>query len=127
MTTDEWHDILTLLTIVILADRKVYKEEVDCFTKQVKRLNETISPEIFMTESMALDWFKSNRDRVKNLLVGPKVDQNIRQIILRTKNVPGKSAIIKTMKSIANADSLYHQSEHDVIRRAAYSWGVAYS
>jgi len=28
MTSDEWHDVLTLMTIVILADRQVYKEDL---------------------------------------------------------------------------------------------------
>ncbi len=127
MTSEEWHDILTLLTMVIMVDRRVYKEEVDTFVKTVKQLNDSISPETFMTEGMAFDWFKSNRERVKNLLVGKDVDRNIKTAITRTKNIPGKALIIKAMGSIAQADSDFHKSEHTVIRRAAYGWGVPYS
>jgi len=127
MTSDEWHDILTLLTIVILADKRVYKEEVDTFVSAVTSLNESISPEIFMTKGMAFDWFKSNRTRIDNLMVGPDVERNIREIIRRTRNVPGKPVIIEAMRSIAQADSDFHKTEESVINRTAYGWGVTYS
>ena len=127
MTSEEWHDILTLLTIVVLADKRVYKEEVDTFVQTVKHLNDTISPETFMTEGMAFDWFKSNRERVGKMLVGKDVERNIKDTISRTKKVHGKAEIVKAMEKIAQADSDYHKSEHGVIRRAAYGWGVAYT
>lgn len=125
MTSEEWHNVMTLLTLVILADKRVYKEEVDAFVVSVKKLNETISPEIFMTEGMAFDWFKSNRSRVTNLLVGPKIEQNIQELISNTKNVPGKAAIIRAMQEIANADSDYHKNEETVIGRCAKGWKLA--
>lgn len=124
MTTDEWHNILTLLTVIILADKRVYKEEVDTFVATVKSLNEKISPEIFMTEGMAFDWFKSNRMRVDNMLVGPNVDRNIKQIISNTARVPGKSHILDAMQTIARADSDFHKNEQTIIKRAAAGWGV---
>lgn len=125
MTTDEWHNILTLLTVIILADKRVYKEEVDTFVATVKSLNEKISPEIFMTEGMAFDWFKSNRMRVDNMLVGPNVDRNIKQIISNTARVPGKSHILNAMQTIARADSDFHKNEQTIIKRAAAGWGVS--
>jgi len=127
MTSDEWHDVLTLLTIVILADRRVYKEEVDTFVAAVTSLNAKISPEIFMTDGMAFDWFKSNRDRVRDLLVGKNVERDIKETIIRTKKVPGKTDIIAAMQSIAEADSDFHKAEHNIIKRTAYGWGVPYS
>ena len=124
MTTEEWQNIMTLLTVIILADKRVYKEEVDTFVKTVKSLNDSISPEIFMTEGMAFDWFKSNRMRVSNMLVGPNVDRNIKQIIANTHKVPGKSHILRAMQSIARADSDFHKNEQTIIDRAAQGWGV---
>ena len=125
MTSEEWHDIMTLLTVVILADKRVYKEEVDTFVGTVKSLNDNISPEIFITEGMAFEWFKSNRTRVNNLLVGPNVQNNIEQLIANTANVPGKIHIIDAMKKIAQADSDFHKNEQNVIRRTASGWGVS--
>lgn len=125
MTSDEWHDIMTLLTIIILADKRVYKEEVDTFVATVKKLNDTISPDIFMTEGMAFDWFKSNRLRVGHLLVGPKVEQNIQTLVKGTMKVPGKQAIIGAMRKIAEADSDFHQSEETIISKCIEGWKLA--
>ena len=125
MTSDEWHNIMTLLTLVILADKKVYKEEVDTFVSTVKSLNETIAPGMFMTESMAFDWFKSNRLRVSHLLVGPNVERNLQDLVQRTRNISGKQAIISAMEKIANADSDYHRNEDTIINKCAKGWKLA--
>jgi len=125
MTSDEWHNVMTLLTLVILADKRVYKEEVDTFVSTVKSLNETISPDIFMTEGMAFDWFKSNRTRASHLLVGPDVEKNILALVENTKNVPDKKAIISAMEQIANADSDYHASEDNIINKCVKGWKFA--
>ena len=109
-----------------MVDRRVYKEEVDTFVKSVKQLNDAISPDTFMTEGMVFDWFKSNRERVGNLLIGKDAELNIKNAIIRTKNIPGKSAIIRAMEGIANADSDFHKSENNIIRRAAYGWSIPY-
>ena len=127
MTSEEWHDVLTLLTIVILADRRVYKEEVDTFVKVVKQVNDQISPETFMTEGMVFDWFKSNRDRVSKMLVGKDVQRNIQQAILGTRKIPKKAIILAAMQRIAEADSDVHKNELNIIKRTADGWGVAYS
>ncbi len=125
MTSDEWHGILSLLTLVILADKRVYKEEVDTFVQTVKHLNDTISPEIFMTDGMAFDWFKSNKERIGNLLVGANVDQNIQRLIRDTRNVPNKSAVIEAMQTIAEADSDFHKNEQTIIDKCMAGWKLA--
>lgn len=125
MTSEEWHSILSLMTLVIFADKRVYKEEVDTFVETVKILNETISPEIFMTEGMAFEWFKTNKERIGNLLVGPKVEQNIQDLIRDTRHVPNKRAVIEAMQRIAEADSDFHKNEETIIEKCAKGWKLA--
>jgi len=112
MTSEEWHDVLTMLTIVILADRRVYKEEVDTFVSAVQFLG------------MAFDWFKSNKKRVANLLVGSQVDKNIENLIKRTDKIPGQGAILAAMQDIAQADSDFHKNEQNIIEKCALGWGI---
>lgn len=126
MNTKNWEDILTLLTMVILIDRRVYKEEVDTFVIAVYELNNAISPDIFFTESMAFEWFKANRDQVKNKLVGKFADRNMKDVIIRLKPLKHKEAILHAMSRIAHADEDYHSREHSVIQQAAYSWKLPY-
>ncbi len=125
MNANKWHDLMTLFTIVILVDNRIYKEEVDTLIKTVKELNDTISPEIFMTESMAFEWFKSNRDRVKNIIVGKDARRNVRDILFRTAHLPDQKEILKSMVRIAQSDNDYHRSEHSIIKQAEHIWGVS--
>ena len=125
MTSESWHDVLTLMAMVILADKRVYKEEVDTFVESITELNNKISPDMFMTQSMAFEWFKSNRERVKNLLIGKDAKTNVRETVLRVGNLPHKPYIVECMRNIANADNEYHSSEHSVIKQAAYNWKIA--
>jgi len=124
MTSEEWHDVLTMLTIVILADRRVYKEEVDTFVSAVQFLNKAISPDMLMTKGMAFDWFKSNKKRVANLLVGSQVDKSIENLIKRTDKIPGQGAILAAMQDIAQADSDFHKNEQNIIEKCALGWGI---
>ena len=126
MNTENWEDILTLLTMVVVADKKVYKEEVDTFVEAIYDLNNAISPDIFFTESMAFEWFRANRERVKNKLIGRNADRNLKEVIIRLKGLKYQKEILDSMARIAHADSEYHDQEHKVIKQAAYSWRQAY-
>ena len=126
VNTENWEDILTLMTMVVLADKKVYKEEVDMFVQAIYDLNNAISPDIFFTESMAFEWFKSNRDRVRNQLIGRNADRNLKEVIIRMKGLAYQEQILISMARIAHADSEYHNKEHKVIQQAAYSWRLPY-
>ncbi len=125
MNSENWHDVLTLMTMVIVADRKVYKEEVDTFVASVNALNGIISPDFFIPESMAFEWFKANHKKVQNMLIGKDAQTNCRETIMKSINVPHKDKIIEVMKDIANADSEYHNQEHHVIKQASYLWKVS--
>ena len=126
MNTETWEDILTLLTMIIVADKRVYKEEVDTFVTAVYELNNAISPDIFFTESMAFEWFKSNRASVRNMMTGRSGEANVKDVIIRLKKLKYQEEILRSMARIAHADSEYHDKEHHVIKQAAYSWKLPY-
>ena len=126
MNTDDWEDVLTLMTMVILADERIYKEEVDAFVRAVFELNNAISPDIFITESMAFEWFKNNRDRIRDILKSPDSEPRVQALIRRMNKLRHKAKILAAMDTIAHADSDYHQKEHSVIRMSADNWGVPY-
>ena len=88
LNSESWHKILTLMTVIILIDKRVYKEEVDMFVESVNQLNSQISPDMFITEKMAFDWFVSNRDDVKKSLMDPDHQKNIDRCLLYTSPSP---------------------------------------
>lgn len=124
MSTESWHDIMTLLSLVVLADKRVYKEEMDAFVSGAVQLNGQVNPGLFITEKMALSWFVDNRDSLKASMESPSINIKIDRMIGSLKPLKNKQAILKVMKSIARADSDYHRTEHYIINRAATLWGV---
>lgn len=124
MQTEDWQDILALLVVVILVDARVYKEEVDTFSKAVVVLNKKISPDIFMTEKMAFDWFVENRERIKTTIAAEDGEARIDGLINRVGTVPKLRDVLRTMFKIARSDSDYHNDERHVIKRASKMWGL---
>lgn len=124
MSTESWHDIMTLLSLVVLADKRVYKEEVDTFVSAAVKLNGQVNPGLFITEKMALSWFIENRDGLKSALQSPSINIQIDRILGTLKPLKNKQAILTVMKAIAQADSDYHKSEHYMVKRAATLWGM---
>ena len=125
MNTETWHRILTLLTSIILADDRVYKEEVDTFVDVVLDLNAKISPEMFMTRKMAFDWFVANKDDVNKTLVSPNSDRHLDKLIKSLAKVRNKDAILTALQTIAHADNDFHQKEQAIIGRTIRLWKVA--
>lgn len=124
LNSESWHKILTLMTVIILIDKRVYKEEVDMFVESVNQLNSQISPDMFITEKMAFDWFVSNRDDVKKSLMDPDHQKNIDRLISSLKHIAGKQHILKALKAIALADSDLHKAEISIIESVSRIWGL---
>ena len=65
MDTQQWTHILTLLSVAVIIDSRVYKEEVDMFVLQSLKLKDVISPDMIFSKKMAFDWFMVHRDEIK--------------------------------------------------------------
>ena len=124
MNTETWHKILSLLTVVILADDRVYKEEVDTFVASAMKLNKSISPDMFLTPKMAFDWFVANREHIQKTVNSPGGASHINRLILSLKSLKGKKEVIQAMQAIARADDELHKTEELVISQAAKVWGL---
>ena len=125
MDIREWTHVLTLLSVAVIIDDRVYKEEVDMFVEQAVKLKEVISPEMIFSKKMAFDWFVVHRDEIKIWAT----DLDARNVILRHILALGESPhcknILNAIYAIANVDGEYHPSEVDVIRLACEHWNLA--
>lgn len=124
MLPDKWNTILNLLSCVILIDKRVYQEEVQVFVKTSVTLAQKISPDMFITESMALDWFKANRDTIKTMLNSPHADRKVEQLIYSLSRSVERQDILNVMWLIAHADGDYHNTENRILKQAARTWNI---
>ena len=122
METARWTDVLNLLTMAVVIDKRVYKEEVDVFRKKALELREALSPNMIFSDKMAFDWFMVHRDEVMGWLDAPDSRDRILNHIHKLKDEPGRQKILESMYSISMADKEFHSSEMDIISLAAKHW-----
>ena len=127
MKKEYLENVLTLLTVVILIDEKVYPEEVETFSKAVQKISEQIDPNILFTPSMAADWFKANRANVQMKLKQESYKTLISSIIQNLREFSGHKDVFFNMIRIAHSDQEYHVTEHEVILMASEVWKIPYS
>jgi len=122
MDIGQWTHILTLLSVAVIIDNRVYKEEVDMFVDQAVKLKETISPDMIFSKKMAFDWFVVHRDEIKAWATDMDAHTAILRHILALGESPFCKNILDSIFAIANVDGEYHPSEVDVIAMACKHW-----
>lgn len=124
MDTQQWTHILTLLSVAVIIDSRVYKEEVDMFVLQSLKLKDVISPDMIFSNKMAFDWFMVHRDEITTWAEGVDAHTVILRHILALGDSPFCKDILGALYEIANVDGEYHPSEIDVIGKASKHWNL---
>jgi len=119
-----WMHILSLLSFSILIDNRVYKEEVDCFTKQALRLRNRLNPDMLFSEKMAFDWFVAHRDEKMAQLKSDKFELHILDSIIALSDLENHEPLLMAMNEISRSDGEYHDKEINLIALARAHWGM---
>jgi len=114
--------ILRLLSIVILADKRVYKEEVDTMCSQLLKLYVDICPGVLLTDSMVREWFQSNRASIHSAINGPYRIEFISDTLISLNRFPHRKKLFEVLLSISYSDGEYHKDERSVIFMAQKHW-----
>jgi len=123
--TGQWTHILTLLSVAVIIDNRVYKEEVDMFVDQAMSLKDVITPDMIFSKKMAFDWFVVHRDEVKSWLAKDDSGTIILRHILSLGDSPFCKDILKAIYAIVTVDGEYHASEVDMITMACKHWNLS--
>ncbi len=124
MDTSQWTHILTLMTVTVVVDGRVYKEEVDTFVAESIKLKETITPNMIFSKKMAFDWFVVHRDEITKWFKEPEAQKKVLRHILALGENPNRKKILAAMYAIAISDDKYHKSESDTLSLAAKHWCI---
>ncbi|MEP3889154.1 MAG: TerB family tellurite resistance protein [Hellea sp.] len=118
------HNILSLLTATIMADKHVYASEIDVFLKSTNKskLIRHLDPKI--SEAKLLTWYELNKDGIAQKLVTPHFKDWLYDILEKLSDVSQKQTILELMRGIAIADDDVHVSEKALITLAERYWGV---
>ncbi len=122
-----WKYILKLLGLIVVADRKIYKEEMDTFVAAVSELRAVIDPKICFTEQMARDWFRRNKWDLEEIIDNLSYDTAICEILAPIKSMPYKLDVISSMVRIAVSDGFYCDVEKTLIKKTCLYWNVRHN
>ncbi len=124
VSAKEWEDVMTLLAMVILADRRVRDEEIQTFTDAIINLSDQYRPDWPFQTAMAEAWFKTNRVKIAQRISGPDGVENMWEAIQRVDGFAGREDLLASMLYIARSDNEFHRQEANLIRRACLLWGI---
>lgn len=119
-----WKHVLKLLGLIIVADKKVLKEEVDTFLDVVCELRAVIDPTVILTRHMARDWFMLNRSELEEVIENLAYDTEICETLATIKSMPHKLDVISGMVRIAISDGDYADVEKGLIKKTILYWNI---
>ncbi|WP_371396750.1 hypothetical protein [Fretibacter rubidus] len=123
MKPEQWTDIFTLLAIIVVADDRVYKEEVDSFVAQVDILKSEVGSDALVTPKLAFDWFVAQRDEIKARVQQENAEFFIVRTIQGLLDFPNHGALLRSMEAVSVSDREFHIEEKSIIQLAAAYWG----
>jgi len=122
MKTSEIDDVLILLALVILADNKVYRQEVEVFIKVAESLGDDFWGQNIISRKFLHDWLKLHFKELETLNKSKSKDAALAKLFIRLKQVPQKRKLVDAMVSVAAADGKIQVDEKILISLAALYW-----
>lgn len=124
MSVERWNEIFELLSMVILADKRVYKEEVDTFVDSVMSIKAAVNDDTLITRDLAFEWFRGHREDILALSQRNDFDIVALKRIIGLKGFEYRKALLRAMLDVSIADDELHSSEESLISLASAHWGI---
>jgi len=115
-------DLLSLLTAVIVADKRTFAAEIDAFLSEVPKLQQTLGITPKWSEAQILMWYELNKDEVREQALGPYLKTWLYDRVNRLASIQNKPAILEAMRQIAISDGKMVVSERALIVLTARQW-----
>ncbi len=116
-------NILTVLSVVVLADRRIKDIELFSFGKQVEGIAHFLGLE-GLTVGRARQFFDHQKDRLAARLEKPECATFLNELLRPFTASPFRGRLYDAMLRIAYSDGEYHTREHAVIDLAAKLWNI---
>jgi len=124
MNIDRWNDIFTLLAMVIIADKRVYKEEVDTFVASAMKIKAAVDDETLITPDLVFEWFRGHRAAILNDANTKQLHVKALSIIIAMKSFAHRKTVLRAMVAVSVADNEMHPTEESLLTIAAKHWGL---
>ena len=121
---NKWHNIFQLLGLMVVANGRVFPEDMKAYLDNVMELSAVVDPSVVITRKMAKDWFLINKPALTEIVDGLAYDSAIIAILSDIKSFPYKLDVITSMVQIAIADNNYGDMEKLFIKKTILYWNI---
>ena len=122
MILKELDDLLSLFAAVIIADKRVFAQEIDVFLKATSTLKTALDIQPNLSEARILSWYEMNKDAVREEVTGPYFRSWLYDRLDRLAHIKSKQDILDIMNKISLADGELHSSESSLMSLTARRW-----
>lgn len=125
MFPESIHNILTLLAIAVVADKRVFAKEIDSFINSARNLEALETSKADLSPANLLLWFEDNREELKSKMnPSPSFENWFNSIVDNLSEHPDRHSILNRMIKISKADGELHVSEKALIALTAKRWNI---
>ena len=109
--SDILDDLLSVLAATIIADKRVYSEEIKAFTQTASGLDWVRDNHPDFNQATALEWYETHKDRVYSSIHSKDFETWLHECLGRLSRVVYMDSIIEAINVIAKSDGEFHVSE----------------
>lgn len=125
MILKDLDNILSLLAVTIIADKRVFAAEIEAFVKATTQLKQARLIEPKLSEAKLLSWYEMNKDALTEKVHSPYFKTWFYDCLDSLSDIPDKSALLKAMREISLSDGELHVSERALIVLAELHWNIS--
>lgn len=122
--TPELDDLLSLLVLMIHADKRVVKDEVATFTRLTDKLQAARNIEPRLSPARLLSWYGENTDFIADKMNSPDFESWFYERLEALNHIEDKLPILCLLCDIASSDGIIHVGEVALIKLVAERWGI---
>jgi hypothetical protein len=123
-TPKTWEHILSLMTAIIVSDKRVREEEIESFVKNARFMAGELNQDIALSDDMLRGWFNAKREGIASVVTSDKADSFLVENIMALEPFAPKQFLLNCLTSIAASDTEFHYKEADLINLAAAYWDL---
>lgn len=119
-------DLMSLLTLAVIADSVVHDVEIDVFSKILSRINLRNIDRFLLSEVEAREWFQASLSTLKQRYHGdPKAFEIwFDELLDRLAAHVDQPALIHVVEMISLADGMVHISEKNLMTYVKTRWNI---
>lgn len=124
MISNKLDDVLSLLAITIMADKRVFSTEIESFLKVANNLPCARLIDPSLSEARLLNWYEMNKGALRKKVNGSHFKPWFYDCLGRIGNAHNKEDLQAAIHKIALSDGDLHFSEQALMVLTARYWNI---